>query len=152
MSTEAIILTIFICVILFSALIVCTSDDEMTVPWVSCNTGFGGGRTNIPKTKLRNYRFAKAADDGPDGRWLAGDLLIYDKPSNKPVHFSENRYYIFVRYSKNHDGIPVPRMHVLKCIKWEHTKRPVFETNLENDYKCVGELRGIQINGKNIMY
>lgn len=144
---SVLVLTLF----LTMALSLCCGD-TMTIPWVSHNAGFGGGLVNVPKTKLRGHRFAKAADDGPDGRWCAGDLLIFDHHPDKPIHFSEGKFYGFVRYAKGRDGIPYPQMHVFKCIKWEHTKRPVFETNLENDFECIGELQGIRINGQNIMY
>lgn len=152
MTSGSVLICILVVVIFLSIIAIITSgDDKMYVPWVSHNPGFGGGRVLIERTKLKGHRFAKAADDGPDGRWKAGDLLIFDYNPKHQVHFAEGRFYIFVKYMWR-DGVAWPQMHVFKCVKWEHTKRPEFEVNLDNDFKCIGELRGIQMNGKNIMY
>lgn len=109
---------------------------------------FGGGSTFIRRTRCRGHKLAKAACDGPDDRWKNGDLLIY----SPELHYRVNQYYLFRKYEPRNLNPFHPTVLIYKCIECEPCRRPVFEENLGSEFHCIGELRGIQVNGKNVMF
>ena len=112
---------------------------------------FGGGIKFIPRTRCRDHKLAYACCPGPDGLWELGDLLIYSKKFDS---FRRCHHYLFRKYEHKDLDPFYPTVVIFKCTEGVNCncRRPKFERQLGSEWECIGELRGVQVNGKNIMF
>lgn len=137
------LLFVAICVILYESA-------DIEIYNVGRSVEFSGGTKNINRIRIKGHKFAYAGVHGPDGLWEAGDLLIY---SPKFEGFTRDRYYLFRKYEHWKATPFYPTTIILRCKDGGRGKeRPKFEQQLGCNWECIGELRGIRVNGINIIF
>lgn len=148
MNTTIIVAAILLAVWFIVICIIIYETTDIQVDLVGRSLNFSGGSQYISRTRCRGHKLAKAACDGPDGLWSEGDLLIY----SPEFTYRQGHYYLFRKYEAKDLNPFHPTVLIFKCTSCEPFKRPTFEENLGSNFNCIGELAGIQVNGKNMLF
>lgn len=123
--------------------------EDIQIYKVGNRTDSAGGTEYIPRIRYSGHKFAKVQFDEPNNKWSRGDLLIY---APKFDFYRQGHYYIFRKFERRDANPFYPTAVVFKCTEYDHVSRPKFEKQLGAEWECIGEVHGVRVNGKNILY